>query len=362
MKYLICIGHPSQFHLFKNIINGLHQNGHQTEVLITSKDILENLCEKGNFDYKKILPSRKSGSKLSLAANFIKRFRVISKVIRDFKPDLLLGSEVTLPLLGKFFGVHSIIFSEDDAKIIPQYAKLAFPFANVILSPEVCIAGRWESKKTGYNGYQKLAYLHPKRFIPSKRKIAPMLKKSYFLLRFAQLSAYHDKEISGINTEIAQNLIDILEPFGKVYISAERKLESQFEKYRIKVDPMDIHDVLFYADLFVGDSQSMAVESAVLGTPGIRFNDFAGEIGVLEELEHKYKLTFGIKTSNPNMLYTKVKELVSSPDSKSKFRSLHQKMLYEKIDVAGFMIWFIENYPISKLVMEQDSDYQYNFK
>jgi uncharacterized protein len=362
MKYLICIGHPAQFHLFKNIIAGLHKNGHETEVLITSKDILEDLCKQGDFEFKNILPRRKSGSIYSLATNFIKRCQIISKVIRSFKPDLLLGSEVTLPLLGKIWGVNSIVFSEDDAKIIPQYAKLAFPFANVILSPKVCNAGKWESKKIGYNGYQKLAYLHPNWFKPNKKKIETLLSSRYFLLRFAQLSAYHDTERGGITSEIAQELINILEPYGKIYITAERKLEPQFEKYRIQIDPVEIHNVLYHADLFIGDSQSMAVESAILGTPGIRFNDFAGEIGVLEELEHKYGLTFGIKTSKPDELYTKVRDLISSKDSESIFKTQHQRMLNEKIDVASFMVWFIENYPNSKLKMEQDSNYQYNFR
>ena len=41
----------------------------------------------------------------------------------------------------------------------------------------------------------------------------------------------------------------------------------------------------------------MAVEAAMLGTPSLRFNDFAGKIGVLEELEHKYELTFAIPPS-----------------------------------------------------------------
>ena len=40
MKYLICLGHPAQFHLFKNIISELNKRNHETKVLITDKDIL----------------------------------------------------------------------------------------------------------------------------------------------------------------------------------------------------------------------------------------------------------------------------------------------------------------------------------
>ena len=114
--------------------------------------------------------------------------------------------------------------------------------------------------------------------------------------------------------------------------------------------------------MFVGDSQSMAVESAILGTPGIRFNDFVGEIGVLEELEHKYNLTYGIKTSQPEKLYQKVKELISNVNIKEEYKINHQKMLKDKIDVLPFMVWFIENYPDSVKIMKENPDYQNNFK
>ncbi len=58
-------------------------------------------------------------------------------------------------------------------------------------------------------------------------------------------------------------------------------------------NPSDIYHALYYADLYIGDSQTIAAEKAVLGTPALRFNDFVGKIGYLEELEHKYGLTFG---------------------------------------------------------------------
>ena len=43
--------------------------------------------------------------------------------------------------------------------------------------------------------------------------------------------------------------------------------------------------------MYIGDSQSMAIEAALLGTPGIRFNDFNNKIGHLNELKNVYKLS-----------------------------------------------------------------------
>ena len=71
-------------------------------------------------------------------------------------------------------------------------------------------------------------------------------------------------------------------------------MEPQFEKYRIKINPLDMHHVMAFASLYIGDSQTMAAEAGVLGVPFVRFNDFVGRIGYLRELEDVYELGYGI--------------------------------------------------------------------
>ena len=242
-------------------------------------------------------------------------------------------------------------------------------------------------------------------------------------MRFASLHAHHDNGIKGINTEIAQRLIDILENSGsstgldhfesdpsqlvplstnsssnnstkgtsltpseacslspsacslsadsgnkpRIYITSERPLEPQFEKYRIKINPLDMHHVMAFASLYIGDSQTMAAEAGVLGVPFVRFNDFVGRIGYLRELEDKYELGYGIhatplasdspirrndgslQPSGVEELYKRVEQLVSMPSAErqSVFQSRRQMMLSEKIDCAKFLTYFIENYPQS---------------
>ncbi len=106
----------------------------------------------------------------------------------------------------------------------------------------------------------------------------------------------------------------------------------------------------------------MSVEAAMLGTPSLRFNDFAGKIGVLEELEHKYELTFAVPSSKPQQLYDKVQELLDTPDLYETFQQRRQRMLSDKIDVTAFFTWFIENYPESRTIMKENPNYQLNFK
>ena len=174
----------------------------------------------------------------------------------------------------------------------------------------------------------------------------------YFLIRFSALNAHHDKGIKGISNEIAERLVKILEPFGTIYITSERPLEPQFEKYRIKINPLDMHHVMAFASLYIGDSQTMAAEAGVLGVPFVRFNDFVGRIGYLRELEDKYELGYGIKASaegSVEKLCERVEALVTmkADERKATFAARRSKMLEEKIDCAKFLTWFIESYPSS---------------
>lgn len=362
MRYLIFLGHPAHFHLFKYMIEGLQANGHEVKVLIRNKDILESLCQTSKISYLNVLPEQRGKSVFSLAQSYWRKYVRISKIIRKFKPTLLLGSEPSLVHLGKWFRIPSFIFSEDDAAIIPQFAKITYPFVNVILSPESCNAGKWENKKTGYNGFHKLSYLHPKVFTPNRSAIAGLGEGDYFILRFAQLSAYHDTHKTGITAEIARKLIALLEPYGNIYITSERALEPEFEKYRLSIDPLKIHHAMSFARLYIGDSQSMAVEAALLGTPGIRFNDFAGEIGVLNELEQVYGLTYSIKTTEPQKLYDTVQHLLSDEHLQERFKEKRKRLLSDKINVYEFFMWFIQNYPQSSAKMKSNPEYQYTFK
>lgn len=363
MRYLIFLGHPAHFHLFKNLNSELKSRGHQVKVLIRTKDILEDLCRESGIEVENVLPEVRKKSIFSILKSYLLKYKRISRVIKNFKPDLLMGSEPSLTHLGWYYKIPSFVFSEDDAKVIPQFAKIAYPFVDVIISPSTCNAGKWEFKKIGYEGYHKMAYLHPSVFTPDKNFIKGVnCDQKYFVLRFAELNAYHDTNRSGIASNIAKDIVNLLKQFGTIYITSERKLEPELEEYRLKINPLHIHHLLAYATVYIGDSQSMAVESALLGTPCIRFNDFAGEIGVLNELESKYGLTHGFKTSQSEKMFAKLKELLDNPNLKEEYKNKRQRMLSEKINVFLYFLWFIENYPESRKIMKEDPKYQYKFK
>ena len=88
----------------------------------------------------------------------------------------------------------------------------------------------------------------------------------------------------------------------------------------------------------------MSVEAAMLGVPNIRFNDFAGRVSVLEELQNDYHLTLGIMTNQPQRLVDEVEKALSNPNIRNEFKERRQKMLDNKIDVTAFLTWYIKDY------------------
>ena len=378
MKILVYMGHPAHFYLYKNSIINWRAKGHQVEILIKKKDILQLLLDNQGWEYRNILAEGRKGNKIGMALGVIKRALRLNQIVSTFKPEILTGTSVENSIIGPLRGIPVVNCNEDDASVVPLYAKLSYPGANVILNPFVCNSGKWDMKATKYPSYQELAYLHPNHFTADKSVVEAYgidTTKPYFIMRFASLKAHHDDGIKGINTQVAQRLVDILSPHGQIYITSERELEPQFEPYRIRINPLDMHHVMAFASLYIGDSQTMAAEAGVLGTPFVRFNDFVGRIGYLRELEDVYQLGYGIhatpltedspirradgstQPSGVEQLYETVKRLVAMPevvesrkatvDSQSIFATRRQKMLSDKIDYAKYLTWFIENYPTS---------------
>ncbi|MFT4771172.1 MAG: putative glycosyltransferase [Cryomorphaceae bacterium] len=338
------MGHPAHYHNLKNCIRILLERGDEVLVAARGKDVLFDLIETEDWNVVK-WPARASGSKLSLILNILQREAKLLNVVRKFRPHLMAGTDLGITHVGKLLGIPSVVVNEDDSHAIPLMAKYAFPYATNILAPNCCDQSPANHKKIGYEGYHELAYLHPNYFSPDRTLLPSEMReaKRYFILRFASLHAHHDDGRSGIDDALANDLINLLEPFGKVFITSERELSEHLEPYRIPVHPAVIHHAMAFADLYIGDSQTMAAEAAVLGVPSIRFNDFVGELSYLEELEHTYELTKGIKTTEPKLLLATAKEWAENTALKTLFAERRTKMTNATIDVTKRWIEVFDN-------------------
>ena len=362
---LFIISHPAHFHLFKNTIAALEADGYKTVIVIRPKDVLEQLCINSGMKFIKIKERSRTTGKIGLALSLIQKTREICRIVRKEKPDLMIGSDGVIAYAGKLFGIPSFDCDEDDAEATPLFAKMFYPFFSGIIVPTICSVGKWTDKKIGHHSYHELAYLHPNHFTADAEvldKYGISRKKPFYLIRFAQLTAHHDTGIHGIDTSTAIRLIDMLKDHGEIFITSERPLEPQLEPYRIHINPLDIFHIMSFADLFIGDSQTMAAEAGVLGTPFVRLNDFSGRLAYLNEIEDVYQLGFSHKSNDIEGFFKSVQKWLDTPNRKDLCQERRLKMLSEKIDLAKLLIWFIESYPESVRIIRENSDYQWRFK
>jgi predicted glycosyltransferase len=260
----------------------------------------------------------------------------------------MIGTSAEIAHVGFALRIPNIFVNEDDVAVVPLVGKVIHPFAKHLLAPDVCDTGAPE-KTIRYNGYHELAYLHPELF-KADRNIADKYVepgKRYFLLRFAKLTAHHDTGIRGIDARIAARLVQMLKPYGNIYITSERELEKEFEPYRLPIRSADMHHVLAFSSIYIGDSQTMAAEAGCLGVPFIRCNDFVGRIGYLKDLEDNFKLGYGIKPSEEEKLYKTLQSMLDNQNLAGEWKTKLHRMLDEKIETASFITNLIENYPAS---------------
>ena len=317
MNVLIDIGHPGHVHLFKNLIIELKAKGKPPIIIVRQIPAAIELLSLYNIPFIEI--GSKSDSMRGKPDNQIKYDLRLRRIVKEHKIDLAIGTSITIAHVSKISKAHSIVFDDDDDKVQPLMTKFGHPFADFILSPDALKNKRKKKETIYYTGYHELAYLHPNRFSPDTAVINEAgLKEGekYFVLRFNAFKAHHDIGIKGISTANKQKLVKLLLNYGKVFITSERELESEFEEYRITIPPHKIHSFIYYSTMFLGDSQTMTSEAAILGVPALKCNSFAGELSVPNEIENKYGLCYAYKPENFDNMLMKAEELLKHNDLK----------------------------------------------
>ncbi len=346
MNILIDIGHPAHVHYFRNLVKemiGLHN------IVITTKDIGRAKRLLDYYGLKYIVIGKKGYGIVSKVTKQIDFTSRLIKIIKKNNIDLAIGVSITITHAAKLCGIPSIYFDDDDLKASPLTAISGTPFASTILSPDPLM---YEKTKNAiyYPGLHELAYLHPKQFkadngVPQKYGISE--NEDYFILRFNAFNAHHDIKEGGMSIGQKQELVKLLGSKGKVFITTEADIDPEFEQYKLPIPPHEIHDFLYFAKMFVSDSQTMTSEAAVLGVPSFRCNSFAGRLSVIEEEEKKYGLTFGFLPRQFDWMLARIESLLDEPYLKRTWARKRERMIQDKIDVTKFWVWFVENYPNS---------------
>ncbi len=334
------IGHSSQAWVLRPIIADLTRRGATVEVVAREKDALPALLDHFQIPYS--VPIRRGRGLLGQMREFAGREAyVIARALKT-RPALLIGSSFHVARAGFLCGGISLVFNEDDAAVVPLIRWLAYPLASRIVTPRCLAAENYGARHRTYRGSQKLFYLHPNRFQPDPTVRSLVGPDRYAIARLSALDAHHDRNVRGIQTS---DLVTLQRELGgevRLLVNSEKPLPRDFAEHALTLPPELMHHALAFAEFFIGDSQSMTVESALLGVPAIRVNDFVGRISVLRELEAA-GLAFGFKPDQGGAAIELALRLARDGSTRSLWSERRRKYLSQCDDPLPWMLKQIDD-------------------
>jgi predicted glycosyltransferase len=340
LKILLDISHPAHAHFFRHPIGLLQENGHRILVTSRKKEIATKLLDGMKIQHQ-VLSSEGSGGVISLAKELYIRNRALLSVVKWFKPDVMAAiGGIFIAQVGWISRTPSVIFYDtENAKL---QNVLTYPFASVVVAPRAYQS--WlPSSNIRYSGYHELSYLHPDNFQPNyeiavRNGLAEI--GDTFFLRLVAWKANHDIGEKGWNTSLLRKLVSKLNQYGQVLISSEAPLPDDLRSKEYSGDPNQVHHVLAFSRLFVGESATMASECAVLGIPAI-YAAHTGR-GYTDEQESRFGLVCNLHDFHWEKLETAVDVMLNK--SQEEFSERRQNLLNETIAVAPFVASCIQDW------------------
>lgn len=334
MRVLFDAVDTAHVHFFKQIIKTLREQGHEAFVTARQKDITIELLEKLNIPYRCI--SRRGEGMFGMALELLQRQMRLYKVVREWKPDVLVAKNAgpAVGPVGFLTRVPRVVL--EDTEHAKLQRAIGLPFATAIVTGDGYLKqhGRRQRK---YRGVWPQAYLDPKYFTPQKDPLVQAgidPDQPYIVLRTVAWEAAHDAGHQGVGEKALCDTVRRLKKFGRVLISAERPLPESLKAYANPVPVEDVHHLLAYATLYMGEGGSMAAEAAVLGTPAI-FTSVL-ECGYLLALEKEYDMVYNTTTIEAGTAIAE--KLLAMPDLKQQWRQKQQNLLDQSDDLCEFMI------------------------
>jgi len=334
MDIVFTVQHPAHVHLFRNAIELLQEQGHTVHTFARKKDIVVDLLELYDVSYELLAGSSSSMSELAFQqAKY--EFRIFKKAL-SINPDVMLAmSEPGVAHTSFILDCPSILFTDT------EYAKLqntlAFPFADRVCTP-TCYQDSIGEKQVYYDGYHELAYLHPNRFTPDPDVLNGLdleQDDSFTIVRLNAWNAAHFVGDAGFAD--IHDLIASLEETGtEVLITSEPDLPASLEEYTVDISLEKIHDLMYYADLLIGESATMASESAVLGTPAIFIS--TSRRGYTDELGDRYGLVYTFSGRDRQKAGIEKAITILNNAHTEKWSQRREKMLEDKIDTTEFIL------------------------
>jgi predicted glycosyltransferase len=349
MKILLDLGHPAHVHYFRNFIRISESSGNKILVVARNRSLIFELLKKYNIEFE----TRGRGGRGLIGKLFYIFLGTywVTKHAFKFKPDIFLSFGSTYASLASFILMKPhIVFDDTEHASLEQL--LYVPFANVIFTPNN-FRKNFGRKHLRFNGSMDLAYLHPAYFKPDIT-VYDMLginrEEKYIIMRFVSWGASHDVGYKGLKESEKIRAVETLSKHCRIFISSESALPPQLNKYQINIPCEKMHDALFYAEMFWGESGTMATEAAIMGTPAIDIATSAKLVGVFDPYIEAGLISI---ITDADEAISKALEYLATPKKAVKKHNV-AKELFNNLDITDLMVWFVLNYPSSYKIIKSD--------
>jgi predicted glycosyltransferase len=213
--------------------------------------------------------------------------------------------------------VPSVVFYDTENATLSNL--ITYPVCTAVVTP-ACYYGRVPARKhVTYAGYQELAYTHPRSFTADPARLADFGLSPTSPLSSCDSSPGARPTTRSITaSRRSRRRSPNCSASAGVVISAEGPLPPALEQYRLNGPLEHVHHVLAFARLFIGESATMASESATLGTPAI-FVSTTGR-GYTDDQERRYGMTYTFRDRRTAQRdgMAKALEILADPDSKGR--------------------------------------------
>jgi predicted glycosyltransferase len=342
MNVAVTIQHPAHVHFFRNAIGELAAAGHDVRIFARRAEIVADLLEAYELPYEMLAGTADSLPSLAVTQATYEA-RLLARM-RRFEPDVITAiGGVAAAHVARAVGARSVVFYDTEDATLSN--ALAFPLAHRVCTPE-SYRGEASGHHVRYPGYHELAYLHPDRFAPDPSILEEIGIETdedgtpiqrLVVLRLVAWNAAHDIGATESGIEDIGDAVARLEATGaRVLITAEGSLPAAIDDRQVSVPPHRVHHLLYYADVFIGESPTMATEAAVLGTPALYVS--ARRLGYVDELEQTYGLiaTFSDVNRHENALRRAISIL--EREDRTEWQVRREVLLSEKVDTTDVIV------------------------
>ena len=339
MRLLFDISHPVQVHVFRPVIEACRGLGHEVRVIARDKDVTLPLLAHFGIACEVLAPTGR-GLLGFVRELVVREARMVARA-RRFRPDLIVGTSAHAARVARVSGARSVVMSDDDAAAVPVFRWLAYPLATVIVTPS-CLRHEDHGPPPPPVRGLPAALLPAPEPLPSGSRSSGVSSASRTARRSACCGSARSPPITTAASAGSARMpsaacSERVAGRFRLFVSSEKPLPAALEPLRVRVAPHRMHDVLAAAAFFVGDSQSMTAESAVLGVPAFRLNDFVGRISYLRELED-YGLAFGFRRGEEDALLGALERTLAMPDRPAVFAARRERMLRDKGDPLPWLM------------------------